>query len=709
VPAEDSLKIGVFVCECGRNISSTVDVCVLEESAAGMSSVALAQRQPYCCSKAGLREIGQAMRSLKLDRIVIAGCTPRTHSLLFERALEEAGLAASCLEIVNIREQCAWPHAQDPQGATKKALDLVRMGVAKAAVARPRARVKVDVTPAALVIGGGTAGLTAAATVASRGFPVILVERERELGGHVARLHSLYPSGESAKEFIDRRISPVKGHENIQVLTGATVTDLSGPVGDYRVVVARDGRRLEFHVGTVIVAIGAREAQPDDQFQNAGVRVMTESELELALREDRMNADAVVTLVYEPQADVYTSVAAGTALKNSILLKRRNPDAAVSVIFNDLSSDLSAVMIEEARALGVNFYKYDGQRSPRLVDEGVEVFDQLRGELSILPAELVVLAMPLVPQDGASSIARLLSVPVDAQGFLLEPNVRLRPGRALPRGIFVCGSAHYPASANESVFQGYRAAARAMRHLASGTLVSQGPVAEVRESLCVGCGTCVESCPFRAISMAPNGGMLSVARIDASICKGCGNCVVVCPAKAIVVQTSSDMELIAQIDAALADRSDGRPRVLALLCEWSGYAAADLAGAEHRQYPSNVRILRVACAGRFDPYLVLWAFLKGADGVLLGGCDPGMCHYIEGNRWAAKRIETLHNMLKGAGFDARRLSLQWLKPDDGAQFVKVVREFVDEIEYLGAMFLVETGHSLGAGLPGQARPSGQSV
>lgn len=706
---EGKPKIGVFFCECGREISDVVELSMLEQGVAEMPGVVLSQRQAYCCSKVGLRGIRQAIETHGLDRVVVAGCTPRTHGPLFEKALEEAGLSPSCVEVVNVREQCAWVHLDDPQGATEKALDLIRMGVAKAALMAPQPGIQVEVNPAALVIGGGTAGLTAAATVAARGFPVTLVEKEPDLGGQVARLHTLYPTGESASEFIKKRIRSVEGQEHIQILTGSTVTDISGPVGDYQVTVARDGKSVEFHVGTIIVATGAREAEPSEEFQHAEVRVMTESELEVALGEDMVNAVDVVTLVYEPHADAYSSVAAGTALKNSVLLKRRNPDAAVSLVFNDLSSDLSAAMIEEARALGVDFYKYDGQRPPRLVDKGVEVFDQLRGELSTIPSELVVLAMPLVHQDGAGSLSRMLSVPVDAHGFLLEPNVRLRPGSFLPRGIFVCGSAHYPASANESVFQGYRAAARALRHLSAGTLASQGPGTQVRETLCVGCGTCVESCPFGAISMVPGGGMLSVSSIDASLCKGCGNCTVVCPAKAIVMETSSDKELIAQIDAALAARTDGRPRVLALLCEWSGYAAADLAGAERRQYPANVRIIRVGCAARFDPYLVLWAFLKGADGVLLGGCDPGMCHYIEGNRWAAQRIEALHHMLKGAGFDSRRLSLRWLKPDDGAQFVEVVREFVDEIEYLGPTIIVDTGQSLGASPQGQLLPSGESV
>jgi coenzyme F420-reducing hydrogenase delta subunit len=178
-------------------------------------------------------------------------------------------------------------------------------------------------------------------------------------------------------------------------------------------------------------------------------------------------------------------------------------------------------------------------------------------------------------------------------------------------------------------------------------------------------------------------GTLNVSRIDVSLCNGCGNCTVVCPAKAIVMEAYGDRELVAQINAALAARRAGEPRILAFLCEWSGYAAADLAGAEGRQYPSNVRIIRVECSARFDPYLILWAFLQGADGVLLGACDPGMCHFVDGNRWAAQRVDLLGRMLKHAGFDSRRLRLEWFKPDDAEQFVQTVTGFADELEYLG--------------------------
>jgi heterodisulfide reductase subunit A len=693
VTVEGEVRIGVFVCECGGKISGALDVETVVEGAAKMPGVVLARRERYGCSKAGLREIGQAIEEQGLNRVVIVGCTPRTHGPLFEAALNEAGLSPSCFEMVNVREQCALVHTEDRVGATRKALDLTRMGVAKAAVLGTWHQVEVDVVPMALVIGGGIAGLTAAATVAARGYPVKLVEKAPELGGQVARLFTLYPSGESAKELVEKKIRAAREHDDIEVLAGARLTELSGSPGDYKATVTQDGRSLEFHVGAVIVATGAQEAEPGEEYERGSVRVMTQSELEQVLQQGGPQAKRTAIVVVEPNPEQYSSVSAAAALKNSAVLKRRDPEATVSVFFNDVSSDLTSGMIEEARGLGVQFYKYDGDSPPRVTDQGVEVFDHLRGEEAAISCDLVVLAMPLVPQPDAASISRMLAVPLDKRGFLLEPSVRLRPGSYIPRGIFACGSAHYPTNARESIFQGYRAGVRALRHLSSGKLTTYGPRPRVVDSRCVGCGTCVESCPFQAISMLSREGTLSVSRIDVSLCNGCGNCVVVCPAKAIVMETYGDRELVAQINAALAARRVGESRILAFLCEWSGYAAADLAGAEGRQYPSNVRIIRVGCSARFDPYLVLWAFLQGADGVLLGACDPGMCHYVDGNRWAAERVEVLDRMLKHAGFDSRRLLLQCLKPDDAEQFVRTVRRFADEIEYLGPMDEVDARQS----------------
>lgn len=682
--SENDVRIGVFVCGCGREIADVLDVGALVEEAGRLPGVALAKLENYGCSKAGLRDIGEAIREHNLNRLVVAGCTPRTHERLFRKVLEAEGGYGSLLEVVNIREQCAAVHADDPVGATKKALDLIKMGVAKAALLQPQAPVEVEVTPAVLVIGGGIAGLTAALSAARGGLPVKLVEKEDQLGGQVARLYKLYPTGESATEFIQARVQAVNEHPKIDVLTGSRVVDVSGSPGNYQITVQRDGQPVEFGVGPMIVAVGAREKRPDDALGHDGQRVITQLALEQALKEGGVKAGNVVLVLDRTSDAYYSGTTAAAAVKNAILLKAADTERNVSLLFSEFSSEVDREQIAEAGRLGVRFVKYDRRQPPHVSGEHVEVFDERRAEQVSLPYDLVVLAMPLVPQDDAAALARQLRLPVDERGFLLEPNIRLRPGKYIPGGVFVCGSAHYPADVRESVFQGYRAAARALRYTSSGLLVSDGATALVMEDLCIGCGTCVESCPFQAISMVDIGGTLSLSTVDASLCTGCGNCTVVCPAKAIVMEPYTDRQLIAQIDAALTDRANGGPRILGLLCEWSGYAAADLAGAEHRQYPANMRIVRVGCSARFDPYLVLWAFLKGAEGVLLGACEPGMCHYVTGNQWAKTRIEQLRQLLKEAGFDPRRLRLEWFKPDDAGRFVDAVTEFTADIEYLGA-------------------------
>lgn len=680
---ENDVRIGVFICDCGRKIADRIDVAELEKSVADTPGVVLAQRELYSCSKKGLRDIQRAITEHGLTHAVVSGCTPRTHEPLFKAALEEAGLRPSLLEMANIREHCALVHSDDTGEATKKALDLTRMGVAKVALLQPREELRVDVTPGALVIGGGIAGLTAALAVGRGGFPVKLVEKERHLGGLVARLHTLYPSGQSAREFIEKRIRGVEDHPAVEVLHGARVADVTGSVGNYQITVEQANQTSEFSVGAVIVAIGAQESKPIGVFGHDGAKVITQLQLEQALQEDSVEARRVVIVLDSVDSPNHALVAAAAALKNSIALKRRDPEAEVSVLFENLTADIDARKIREARESGVHFVRYGGRDTPKVTGEAVEVYDHLRGEEVSIPYDLVVLALPLAPHDDAARMSFLLKTPLDDSGFFLEPSLRLRPGTYAPNGVFVCGSAHYPADVNESVFQAHRAAARTLHYLSDGHLGSQAPPAIVNESLCTGCGSCVEACAFLAITMAEREGTLNVSRIDPSLCKRCGNCSAVCPARAIHMEPYTDRQLIAQIDAALAQPSNSQPRILALLCEWSGYAAADLSGAEGRQYPSSLRIIGLGCSARFDPYHILWSFLQGADGVLLGACDPGMCHYVDGNQYAKERVERLQEMLRAAGFDARRLRLQWFKPDDAQKFVEVVKEFADEIGCLG--------------------------
>jgi heterodisulfide reductase subunit A len=336
--------------------------------------------------------------------------------------------------------------------------------------------------------------------------------------------------------------------------------------------------------------------------------------------------------------------------------------------------------MRKARHAGVEFIRYTPQLPPEVTDQAIEVHDELTGKTRRLPYDRVVLATPLVPQPDAS----MLGIAQDANGFFPEVHHRLRPQNYAERGIYVCGAAHYPLPWTEAEFQGARAAFKAVRHLRAGQVTSHAPVAVVDEKLCTGCGSCVEACPLGAISMHRGNGQLDLSQVDPLLCTGCGNCVVTCPVKAIDMPVDSDTQVLAQIDAALASASqDGRPRILVFGCEWSSHAAAELAGANKLSYPAGVRLIRVGCSARFDPIHILWALNSGADGVFLGACPPGDCHYVNGNRHAQERIKTLRSLLAGSRFDSRRVRLEWIVPDDPQDFVGKITDFTNLMRALG--------------------------
>ena len=691
---ETEAKIGVFICDCGIEIASFIDTEALVDRARDLPHVSLAQRGLYNCSREGQKRIKQAIAEQGLNRVVVAGCTPRTHEPLFRAACQEAGLNGSLFEMANIREQCAWVHADEREKATAKALDLIRMAVAKVALSEARDKVEAEVTPAALVVGAGTAGLTAALTLANGGFSVKLVEREQELGGLVRKLHTLYPTMERAEEFISKRIQAVQSNVNIEVLTRGQILDVSGSAGNYHVTVGvrqRSGdlvERAAFDVGAIIVATGAQPSHPNGLFRYDGRRVITQLELEGKLEEGSVNAQNVVMIHgagREEEGPYCSSVYCMTALKNAILLKKMKPESHISILFRDLQpfGELCEDEIVRARQRGINFIHFGPESKPVVKDDVVEVYDLLSGADLSLSYDLVVLSTPLVASDGTHRLASMLRIPLDDQGFFPDVHVRLRPRNYIDPGIYVCGNAHYPADTNESLFQAYSAASKALHYLSAGVVTSEAPVAVVDERLCTGCGTCVETCAFQAIRLEKGEGVLSTAQIVPLLCKGCGNCATACPSKAITLQSSTDRQFLAQIIAALAGPQNGEPRILGLLCQWSGYAAADLAGARHLQYPSSVRLIQGGCSARFDPYHILWAFLNGADGVFLGACEPGECHYVLGNQYAERRIKGLREILTAAGFDARRLQLAWLKPDEPEDFVTAITTFAAEVEKLG--------------------------
>ncbi len=565
----DEARVGVFICHCGNNIAGFLDVPELTEYARTLHHVFFAQDNMYSCADAGRSEIVEAIAKHHLNRVVVAACTPRTHEPLFRTTCQQAGLNPYLFEFVNIRDQCSWVHMEERERATDKAKDLLRMGVARAVLLEPGEEVEVEVVPAALVIGGGLAGLSAALNLANRGFAVNLVEREPEMGGLLRDTHRLYPTGDDARAFIEAKVEAAKCHPNIEVFVGAQVCDVKGFVGNYEIVVEQGEREFSLSVGAIIVATGAKVFKPVGMYgYGVNPRVVTQHELESLLAGGKVQnagegatsnlqlaaGNRVVMIQCVGARDEtrpYCShICCMTAVKNAMLIKDADPSAEVFVLYRDMLA-LGAVyegLYREARGQGVIFIQYSRQRPPTVGDGQVDLYDELLGQELSIPCDLVVLSTPLVGHADTVNLAQMLKVPVDEHGFFLEAHVKLRPLDFATDGMYLCGCAHWPADVGEAVVQAHGAASRASILLSKGVVQVEPVISAVDEEKCVGCGLCEALCPYKAIVLQDTGAGRKAQTIAAS-CKGCGVCGAGCMEMAISMQHFTDQQIFAQIDA----------------------------------------------------------------------------------------------------------------------------------------------------------------
>lgn len=572
----ETARIGVFICHCGHNIAGYLDVAALVKSAQGLPNVVLARDSLFTCSDAGLAEIRAAIVEYNLNRVVVASCTPRTHEPLFQATCEQAGLNRYLFEFVNIRDQCSWVHMDDGDRATQKARDLIRMGVAKAALLEPLEETELAVQPAAAIIGGGIAGMTAALSLARRGFAVTLVEREPEMGGVLRHLDKLYPTGTQARDLLERHVAEVLAHPHIEVMTRAEVRQVRGYIGNYELVVYSKelGMELPIQAGAVIIATGAEELKPAGKYgYGDNPRVITQQELEGLLATDTLQqAPSAVVMIQCVGARDDTRPYCGrtcclTAIKNAIVLKERDPGTEVYILYRDI--EVHGTHFEDyyaqARNLGIIFTRYTPDEPPEEIEGRVIVYDELLGARLGIPYDLLVLSTPLVSRPGARQLAQMLKVPVDEHGFFLEAHVKLRPLDFATDGVYLCGSAHWPSHLDEAISQAYGAAARAATILSKEHIRSSGVVSKVDAYLCRGCKLCADVCEYSAIEfveLEQGGGVYRqpgqlasrlVAKVNPVLCKGCGACAVVCPTCAMQASHYTSSQVTAMVQAALRD------------------------------------------------------------------------------------------------------------------------------------------------------------
>ncbi|MEW6541628.1 MAG: CoB--CoM heterodisulfide reductase iron-sulfur subunit A family protein [Bacillota bacterium] len=554
-------RIGVFVCHCGINIGSTVDVPSVVEYVKNAPNVVYAEENLYSCSSDTQDKIKEVILEHKLNRVVVASCTPRTHEPLFRATCASAGLSPFLFEMGNIREHCSWVHMKDKEAATVKAKEIVNRAVAKARLLESLQTVTIGVNKDALVIGGGIAGMNAALDLAGQGFKVSLVEKSDQLGGMARKIH-INLEGMDVGAYLDGLIGAVDANPNITVYTGAKIAGASGYVGNFTTTIDVGGQSKDIEHGAVIIAIGGKEFKPSEYLYGQDDRVLTGLELEAELVEGTDRAKQAKNFVLincvgsrEPDRVYCSRVCCSESVKNALKAKALNPDASVYVLYRDMRTySFKEDYYEEARRKGVIFLRFDPAGKPVVSNAGggltVTVTDPVLGETFVIDADLVGLAAATLPPDDSRDIAQLYKVCGDYDGgFFLEAHMKLRPVDFATDGVFVAGLAHGPKFIEESIAQARAAAARAATVLTKDLLVGGGAVAKVDRDKCSGCRICVTVCPYSAISFLE---AENVAEVNEVLCKGCGTCAAACPSHAADHMGFRDEQLFAEIEAFLA-------------------------------------------------------------------------------------------------------------------------------------------------------------
>ena len=605
-------RIGVFVCHCGTNIGGVVDVKSVAEYAKTLPGVAFTTTNLYTCAEDGLASIRDSIKEHNLNRVIVASCTPRTHAPLFQATVGEAGLNKYLFTFVNIREHCSWVHMKEKDAATEKAKGLIRMGVARARLLTPQDEPRLPVEKSALVIGGGVAGMAAALSIAKQGFPVHLVEKEKELGGFVKNLNNLYVTTKDAMESIKPFIQKVTSHPNVKLYLNSKVSDVYGYIGNYEIKIDTGGKETKTKVGTIVVATGATEYSKEGLYgYNVYKNVVTLAEFELMCKKKilpKAQRFAFIQCVGSRGQDKsYCSrICCNVAIKNAInivdnydnmlqiaqqnnkaipevpvepkapdeILDRRrrrrgkggeeaveeekhgpgeNMEVAVfnrDVMSYGLDHEL---LFNKAREKRVRFVRYTPDRRPEVVMNGdqltVKYFHETLKVEREMPVDLVILSTPLVAGQDSATISKMLKVPLGQDGFFLEAHVKLRPVDFATDGIFVAGTAKGPADITEAIDQGEAASSRAATPLWKGYVQVEALSAKVDADVCSGCGTCIDVCPYGAPTKKDDG----IADIIAAACKGCGCCGASCPENAIMMTNYTDEQLIAEAIAGIKE------------------------------------------------------------------------------------------------------------------------------------------------------------
>jgi len=552
-------RIGVFICHCGINIGGFVDVPEVTKYARELANVVLADRNLYTCSADTQTIIKDKINEYHLNRVIVASCTPRTHEPLFQETIREAGLNRYLFQMANIRDQCSWVHMNQPEEATQKAKDLVRMAVNKAREIEPIERIRLAIIPKALVIGGGISGMVAALNFATQGYETLLVEKEADLGGIARNIYHTLEGG-NVQDFLSKIINKIKSNKYIHTFTNAEIENVSGYIGNFKtsIIHGRDKERVEFDHGVVIVATGAKEYQPKEYLFGQNEDVILQSEFEkLISTSDKLKSKKSIVMIQcvgsrNEEHPYCSKMCCAEAIKNALLAKEKYPDIEITILFRDIRTyGFKEKYYRIAREKGIIFLRYDEEEIPKvdLKDSQliIEVVTPRKDKININSDLLVLSAGIYSEREENEELAKMLKIPLNDDNFFLEAHVKLRPVDFATEGVFVAGLAHCPKTIEDSIAQANAAVSRACTILSKEEIEAEGKTAMIIPERCIGCGMCVENCAYNAIELIDDRRFGRVAQINQALCKGCGACSGNCRCAAIDVLGFTGEQIFAMI------------------------------------------------------------------------------------------------------------------------------------------------------------------
>jgi heterodisulfide reductase subunit A len=565
-------RIGVYVCWCGTNIAKMVDVEAVAEEMGKLHNVVISRNYKYMCSDPGQELIIKDIKELKLNRVVVAACSPRIHELTFRKALANAGLNPYLFEMANVREHDSWVHS-DRAEATEKAKDLVIGAIERVMYHEPLEKKFVDINPDTLVLGGGISGITAALEIANAGKKVYLIERTSQLGGQLLNVDLTYPNMSSPMQFLIPKIRMANNHPNIDVFLNSEVTKVSGYVGNFEAIVQNNGSEQKLKFGNIITATGLKPFDPSvikEYGYGKLPDVITSYDFEKLLKSGKVLTKegkepkhiAIIHCVgsrNEKYHEYCARVCCMTALKYANQLRSALPESNIYELYADMRA--YGKCCEELYSLtsrkNVMFLMFDQDRAMPLIRKAeskdkcnmlIEMHEELSGKKIEVPADMVILMVNMEAQADAKEVTRLVGISLCGNQFFIEKHPKLDPVATTTNGVYIIGTCNGPKDIPDSIAQAKAATARILGNIAQGTVEIEVTTAVVNEDICCGCQTCVKVCPYSAVSYIEE---KKVSNVNEILCKGCGTCGSACPTGAIKSRHFTDKQIISQIEGLM--------------------------------------------------------------------------------------------------------------------------------------------------------------